>query len=133
MDEGSCITKSCGVGHRCSWDLVLLWLWCRLAAVASIRPLVWEPPCAVAVALKKKKKKKKRQKKNLQHSRTGEKKVMMNIKNTSMNAELSIQIPNQCLALFWGVGVKQILQKPKSDPRRLCRSMFLCSKLKMEN
>ena len=25
-------------------DLVLLWLWCRLAAVAPIGPLSWEPP-----------------------------------------------------------------------------------------
>ena len=33
-------------------DLALLWLWCRLAAVASIRPLAWEPPYAVGVALK---------------------------------------------------------------------------------
>ena len=36
-------------------DLVLLWLWCRLAAVAPIGPLFWEPPCATGVALKKKK------------------------------------------------------------------------------
>ena len=28
----------------------------RLAAKAWIRPLAWEPPCAVGVALKKKKK-----------------------------------------------------------------------------
>ena len=49
---------SCGVGHRCRSDLVLLWLWCRLAAVALIRFLDWEPPFATAVALKKKKKKK---------------------------------------------------------------------------
>ena len=33
-------------------DLVLLWLWCRPAAVAPIRPLVWELPCAVGAALK---------------------------------------------------------------------------------
>ena len=29
-------------------DLALLWLWCRLAATA-IRPLAWEPPCAVGM------------------------------------------------------------------------------------
>ena len=28
-------------------DPVLLWLWCRLAAVAPIEPLAWEPPCAM--------------------------------------------------------------------------------------
>ena len=34
----------------------LLWLWGRLAAVALIRPLAWEPPCATGVALRKDKK-----------------------------------------------------------------------------
>ena len=33
------------------------WLWCRLAAIALIRPLAWEPPYAMSVALKAKKKK----------------------------------------------------------------------------
>ena len=28
---------SCGVGHRHGLDLVLLWLWCRLAATALTR------------------------------------------------------------------------------------------------
>ena len=28
-------------------DPVLLWLWCRPAAVALIRPLAWEPPYAM--------------------------------------------------------------------------------------
>ena len=46
---------SCGVGHRCGSDLVLQCLWCRLAAVASIRSLAWEPPYATGTALKKKK------------------------------------------------------------------------------
>ena len=39
-------------------DLVLLWLWCRPAAVVPIRPLAWELPYALGVALKSKKKKK---------------------------------------------------------------------------
>ena len=47
---------SCGVGHRLSLDLVLLWLWCRLAATAPIPPIAWEPPYATGVALKRKKK-----------------------------------------------------------------------------
>ena len=46
---------SCGVGLRCSLDAVLLWLWYRLAAVALIQPLTWEPPYAKGVALKDKK------------------------------------------------------------------------------
>ena len=46
---------SCGVGHRCGSDPELLWLRCRLAATAPIRPLAWELPYAVGAALKKKK------------------------------------------------------------------------------
>ena len=51
---------SCGVGLRRGWDLELLWLWCRPAAVAPFKPLVWELPFAVGAALKSKKKKKKK-------------------------------------------------------------------------
>ena len=43
---------SCGVGRRCSSDLVLLWLWHRPRAAALIRPLVWEPPYAADSAKK---------------------------------------------------------------------------------
>ena len=46
-------------------DLVLLWLWCRTAGEAPIRPLAWELPCAMGVALKKKKKKGKKEKRFL--------------------------------------------------------------------
>ena len=49
---------SCGVGHRCGSDLVLLWLWCRSVATAPIRPLAWELPYAAGTAQKKRKKKK---------------------------------------------------------------------------
>ena len=49
---------SCGVGCRHSLDPVLLWLWCRLVATALIRPLVWEAPYAMGMALKKTKDKK---------------------------------------------------------------------------
>ena len=45
--------KSCGVGCRQGLDPVLLWLWCRPAAVAPIRPLAWEPPHAMGAALEK--------------------------------------------------------------------------------
>ena len=37
-------------------DLVLLWLWCKPAAVAPIRPLAWEPLYVAGVALKRRKK-----------------------------------------------------------------------------
>jgi len=53
---------SCGVGRRCGLDLVLLCLWCRPAAIALIRPLAWELPYAVGVALKDKRPKKLRKK-----------------------------------------------------------------------
>ena len=46
------------LGHRCSSDSVLLGLWHRLAAVAPVRPLAWEPLYATGAALKKGKKKK---------------------------------------------------------------------------
>ena len=52
---GSGIVMCCGVGHRCSSDPKLLWLCGRLVATALIRPLAWEPPYAVGVALKDKK------------------------------------------------------------------------------
>ena len=38
------VAVSCGVGRRCGSDLVLLWLWHRLAAIALIGPLAWESP-----------------------------------------------------------------------------------------
>ena len=48
---------SYGVGRRRGSNLVWLWLWCRLTAVAPIQPLAWEPPNAMSAALRKKKKK----------------------------------------------------------------------------
>ena len=48
------------MGRRCSSDLALLWLWYRLAAIALIGPLAWEPPCAMGAALKRQKKKEKK-------------------------------------------------------------------------
>ena len=53
--------KSVGRGH--SLDLALLWLWCRPATTAPIRPLAWEPPYAVDAALKKTKDDKKKKEK----------------------------------------------------------------------
>ena len=63
VGEGSGIAVSCGVGGRRGWDVTLLWLRCRLAAVALILPLAWELPYVANVALKSKKKKKKKKKK----------------------------------------------------------------------
>ena len=46
---------SCGVGRRRGLDPALLWPWCGLAAVALMRPLGGELPCAAALAPKRNK------------------------------------------------------------------------------
>ena len=56
--KGSGVAMSCGVAHRCSSDLVLMWH--RLVAAAPIQPLVSELSYAMAATLKRKKKKKKK-------------------------------------------------------------------------
>ena len=43
---------SCGVGLRRGSNPALLWLWCRPAAAAQIRPLAWEIPYATGSARK---------------------------------------------------------------------------------
>ena len=49
---GSGTAVSCGVGHRHGCDPTLLWLWCRLAAVAPIQSLAWALPYDMGLALK---------------------------------------------------------------------------------
>ena len=58
---------SCGVGYRHSLYPLLLWLWCRLEAVAPTGPLAFEPPYAADVALKRQKTKKKKKKESQKH------------------------------------------------------------------
>ena len=53
---------SCGVSHRRGLDPVKLWLWCRLAAMAPIGPLAWEPPYAMRAAQEMAKRQKKKKK-----------------------------------------------------------------------
>ena len=55
---------SCDVGHRCSSDPALLWLWYRPVATAPIRPLAWKPPYATGAALKSKRQKTKTENEN---------------------------------------------------------------------
>ena len=43
----------CGVGGRHGSDLAWLWLRRRLAAVALIPSLAWEPPCVTGAVLNK--------------------------------------------------------------------------------
>ena len=50
------LAMSCGLCCRGSLDLALLWLLCRLAAIALSGPLAWELPYAVGVAPKRPKK-----------------------------------------------------------------------------
>ena len=50
------IATSSGIGYICGSDLVLLFLWHRLAAVAAIQPLAWELTYALVWPLKKKEK-----------------------------------------------------------------------------
>ena len=70
VGKASDIAVICGVHHRCSSDLVLLGLWHRLAAIALIRLLAWEPPYGMGVALKRQKtKKKERKKANMVHAK----------------------------------------------------------------
>ena len=79
---------SCGVGCRPSWDPALLWLWCKLAAVAPIQPLAWELPYAVGAALKRpkqtnkqtKKPKKQQQQKTKQNKNKQKKTVEVKMK-----------------------------------------------------
>ena len=55
---GSGVGVSCGVGHTCSSDPMLLWLWLRRpAAAALIRPLAWKILYAAGAALKRNRKK----------------------------------------------------------------------------
>ena len=49
--KGSDIAMICGVCRRCSSGLALLWLWCRPAAIALIRPLAQEVPYAAGAAV----------------------------------------------------------------------------------
>ena len=48
------------MGRRCGSDPTLLWLWHRLAATTWIRPLAWEPPYAMGMALERAKRQKKK-------------------------------------------------------------------------
>ena len=53
-----------GIGLKGSSDLVLPWLWPRLAAAALIQLLAWELPYAAGVVLKKKTKQKNKKNNN---------------------------------------------------------------------
>ena len=56
MGRGSGVAVSHGVGRRRISNVTLLWLCCRPAPTAPIRPLAWEPPYAAGAELKIQKK-----------------------------------------------------------------------------
>ena len=47
------VAMTCGIGRIRGSDPALLWLWCRLAAAALIRPPGWELPYATGEVIKK--------------------------------------------------------------------------------
>ena len=59
--SGVAMSCECGAGRRHGLD-PLVWLWHRLAAVALIQPLAWEPPYATGATLKNKQKNNKKSK-----------------------------------------------------------------------
>ena len=58
MGLGSGVAVSSSVVRRSGSDPVLLWLWCRAAALAPVRPLAWEPHMPRVQPQKAKRKKK---------------------------------------------------------------------------
>ena len=80
---------SSGIGRRRGSDPTLLWLWCRPAAIALIRPLAREPPYAMGVALEKAKRQKKKKKKRKENSRG----VSQWLTNPTRNHEVVGSIP----------------------------------------
>ena len=52
----------------------MLWLWCRLAAVAPVRPLAWEPPYAKGTVLKRKKREREKEREREEGRKEGKRK-----------------------------------------------------------
>ena len=88
-----------------AWIPELLWLWCRLAATALIRPLAWEPPYASGAAQRNSKKTKKKKPKN-KNFHLGVPVVTQWLTNPTRNHEVAGSIPGLAqwvkdLALLW--------------------------------
>ncbi len=97
------------MGRRHSLDPALLWLWYRLAALALIRSLAWELPCASGAALKRKK--------NLEVNKI-QCTVLMTVRKLRMSnygpythtrSELEGQIRHVCLSIGSGQCHKRIV------------------------
>ena len=82
---------------------MLLWLWCRLAAAVSNRPLAWEPPYASGAALKwKKKKKKKKRRKNF--SNTNPLYLLLRLLNSQCPSPAFSPRPRRMFCRHWNMG-----------------------------
>ena len=86
------------MGHRRGSDPELLWLWCRPAAVAPIRPPAWEPPYAAGVALKSKINKEINKKKRLHFCVRGNDHFHSKFK--SINRKKTLKIPKYVVRLL---------------------------------
>ena len=88
---------SCGVGCRGGSDLALLWLWHRLAVVAPIQPLAWEPPYDMGAALKRKKNEEEEEERKTEEIK---KELGVFVKNTLCLLTLNICYPTNLAILF---------------------------------
>ena len=88
---------SCSVGRRLGLDPTLLWLWCRPAAIALIRPLAWEPPYAVSAPLEKTKKGRKKERKT--DRQTGKKAGLSLVAQWLMNPTRNHEVEGSILGL----------------------------------
>ena len=95
MGWGSGVALSCGVGRRWGSDPALLWPWCRPVATAPIRPLGWEPPCAMGAALEKAKRPKKKKKKKKKKEGRKERKI-----TSSLELSLILLVDIRCSFLI---------------------------------
>ena len=93
---GRSCCRECGVGHRCGSDPILLWLWCRPAAAAPVRPPAWELPYATSTSLKSKKKKKKKKKKKRRGTVMGVPAVAQQVNHPLCLRGAQVQSPAQC-------------------------------------
>ena len=123
----------CCVGCRCSSDLALLWLWCRLVATALIQPLTWELPYATSAALKKDKKRKR--KKSLDEVITRKEKNMSEtqiyIKEKHQKGVSVSKIKTFTFLILNRSNIQQFVQNNDGNNtfNYICLSICLCSNL----
>ena len=109
------VSVSCGVGCRPSLGLVLLWLWCRLAALAPIQPLDLGFLCATGVALQRQKKKKPKKPTTKIKPTLITKSKVKHLKHMHKYARWCPQAPRYLFLLneLFTLGMKQIVLVPE--------------------